>query len=95
MHAEAHPTSKEFRSLGVGVHTIDNTNPGPFILQRISWANALLERVHGAYGNFDRRCQIEATRTNATRLQPAEILPVHPTGIHPFETKVPNAIKHY
>ena len=64
--------SSEFKSLGAGVRTTDATFSGPLIKKRISRACGLLDRVHGAQGNFERRCDIISTMITATGLHAAE-----------------------
>eukprot|EP00670_Eutreptiella_braarudii_P028733 CAMPEP_0174383954 /NCGR_PEP_ID=MMETSP0811_2-20130205/125596_1 /TAXON_ID=73025 ORGANISM="Eutreptiella gymnastica-like, Strain CCMP1594" /NCGR_SAMPLE_ID=MMETSP0811_2 /ASSEMBLY_ACC=CAM_ASM_000667 /LENGTH=232 /DNA_ID=CAMNT_0015537743 /DNA_START=156 /DNA_END=850 /DNA_ORIENTATION=+ len=86
------PISSEFKSLGAGVRTTDATCSGPLIKKRISRACSLLDRVHGAQGNFERRCDIISTMITATGLHAAEIVPLQPKDLLPFETKVMQTI---
>ena len=86
------PISSEFKSLGAGVRTTDATCSGPLIMKRISRACSLLDRVHGAQGNFERRCDIISTMITATGLHAAEIVPLQPKDLLPFETKVMQTI---
>ena len=86
------PISSEFKSLGAGVRTTDATCSGPLIKKRISRACSLLDRVHGAQGNFERRCDIISTMITATGLHAAEIVPLQPRDLLPFETKVMQTI---
>ena len=86
------PISSEFKSLGTGVRTTDATCSGPLIKKRISRACSLLDRVHGAQGNFERRCDIISTMITATGLHAAEIVPLQPKDLLPFETKVMQTI---
>ena len=86
------PISSEFKSLGAGVRTTDATCSGLLIKKRISRACSLLDRVHGAQGNFERRCDIISTMITATGLHAAEIVPLQPKDLLPFETKVMQTI---
>ena len=82
------PISTEFKSLGAGVRTTDATCSGPLILKRVARACSLLGRVHGAQGNFERRCNVISTMITATGLHAAEIVPLRPRDLLPFESKV-------
>ena len=86
------PVSSEFKSLGAGVRTTDATCSGPLILKRISKACSLPDRVHGAQGNFERRCDVISTMITATGLHAAEIVPLRPKDLLPFEAKVMKTI---
>ena len=86
------PISTEFKSLGAGVRTTDATCSGPLILKRIARACSLLGRVHGAQGNFERRCDVISTMITATGLHAAEIVPLRPRDLLPFESKVMRTI---
>ena len=80
--------SLEFRSLGAGIRTTDATCSGPLILKRISRACGLLDRVHGAQGNYERRCEIISTMITATGLHASEIVPLRMRDLATFETRV-------
>ena len=86
------PVSSELKSLGAGVRTTDATCSGPLILKRISKACSLLDRVHGAQGNFERRCDVISTMITAIGLHAAEIVPLRPKDLLPFEAKVMKTI---
>ena len=82
------PVETEFRSLGAGIRTTDATCSGPLILKRISRACGLLDRVHGAQGNYERRCEIISTMITATGLHASEIVPLRMRDLATFETRV-------
>ena len=86
------PVSSELKSLGAGVRTNDATCSGPLILKRISKACSLLDRVHGAQGNFECRCDVISTMITATGLHAAEIVPLRPKELLPFEAKIMKTI---
>ena len=86
------PVSPEFQSLGVGVRTTDASCSGPLILKRIPKACSMLDRVHGAQGNFERRCDVISRMITATGLHAAEIVPLRPKDLLPFEAKVMKTI---
>ena len=75
-----------------GVRTTDGVASGPLILKRIARASTLLDRVHGAQGDFDRRSQIVATMINSTGLHAAKIVPLEVKDVRKFETKIVNTI---
>ena len=86
------PISSKFKSLGAGVRTTDATCFGPLILKRISRGCSLLDRVHGAQGNFEHTCDVVSTMITATGLHTAETVPLQPKDLLPFETKVVKTI---
>ena len=84
------PKEAEFCSLGAGVR--DSVASSPLVLKRIGKASPLLDRIHGARGDFDDRCKVVATMVNATGLHASEIVATSQKDIRPFETRILQAI---